>query len=364
MLCDENTLLASEFLKSFRERIYKDRIPVSGSIDLTHRCNLRCIHCYLSGSDVSRVLETPTDRVLGIIDEAADAGCLFLLLTGGEPLLREDFPVIYRHAKMCGMLITVFTNGTLITEEIVRLFSEYPPKTIEISLYGSNSSVYEAITGVSGSYERCMRGIRMLHENGVSMRLKTILMANNKDDFPMIEETARSFNAKFRFDPAIFTRNNGDRSPLELRVEPDYAVEREFSDSQRAESWKDYYLSAKDLPTTERIYSCGAGSTGFHIDAYGNLKPCIMVSHISYNLCNGSFKEGWENVICRIRDKKADIDSRCPACDKRHLCGYCPAFSRLEHGSEYAISDYLCKMGHRRLDKIKETLMEVNIDAG
>ena len=116
-----------EYLRQFGKKVTEQRIPLSGSIDLTHRCNLRCIHCYLGNKEVingKREEELSTTQWISIIDQITDAGCLYLLITGGEPLLRKDFGAIYRHAKTKGLMVTVFTNGTLITDDLLDLFSK------------------------------------------------------------------------------------------------------------------------------------------------------------------------------------------------------------------------------------------------
>jgi len=161
-----------------------------------------------------------TGKVLDIIDEITDAGCLHLLITGGEPLLRDDFPAIYGHAKKRGLLVTIFSNGTLITERVIGMFRELPPHEVEISLYGATAPTYEKITGVPGSYEKCMLGIKLLAENNIKVNLKTILMTLNSHELSEMEKIARGFGARFRFDAAISPCFGGDKTPLKLRVSP------------------------------------------------------------------------------------------------------------------------------------------------
>jgi MoaA/NifB/PqqE/SkfB family radical SAM enzyme len=97
-----------------------------------------------------------TKTIQSLIDDITDAGCLYFLITGGEPLLREDFPTIYQHAKENGLIITIFTNGTLINDKIIALFNEFPPHEVEVSIYGATASVYEKITQVAGSFHKCL----------------------------------------------------------------------------------------------------------------------------------------------------------------------------------------------------------------
>lgn len=354
MTVDCTWLSNEDYLREFNVKAEERRTPLSGSIDLTYRCNLRCIHCYIDRqAAVNGRRETDTARMLSIIDEITDAGCLYLLLTGGEPLLREDFPEVYRYAKNKGLLVTVFSNGTLITDEAVDLFRHDPPRDVEISLYGATRGTYEKITGVGGSYDRCMQGIGKLLSAGVRVRLKTILMSVNSSEFHDIERIAREFGVPFRFDAAIFPRMSGDRAPLDLRVPPEDAVEKEFSDGERLRQWKKYFESSRQKSPGDRLYNCGAGVTGFHIDPYGGLQPCVMAGHIKYDLAEGGFLSGWKGGMSGIRQRKAGRLYKCNGCDKVHLCGACPPFFRLENGAEDICSEYLCSMGGRRLELLR-----------
>lgn len=357
MECTQTEWLSNaDYLRQFNRKVAQLRIPVSGSIDLTHRCNLRCVHCYVgSGADrdESDHQELTTAKLLSIIDEITDAGCLDLLITGGEPLLRRDFGEVFRRAKTNGLLVTVFTNGTLITDEILELFRDLPPRQIEISLYGATAETYEKITGVAGSFECCLKGIRRLLACKLNVKLKTILMTLNRHELFDMERMARDFGVKFRFDAAIFPCLDGDKTPLQLRVPAKEAIEKEFSHKNRLREWQDY-LRGRHGPaaTDDFLYQCGAGVTHFHIDPYGSLWPCLMTTDPTYDLLKGSFLAGWRDVMPRIREKRPGSGYACNACEKKLLCGFCPAFFALENGAEDARSEYLCAMGHSRFQAI------------
>ncbi|MBA4372832.1 MAG: hypothetical protein C0402_08195, partial [Thermodesulfovibrio sp.] len=338
-----------EYLSEFNRKSAELRVPISGSIDLTRRCNLKCLHCYLGTSRRDDTLpEMTAGQICSVIDELADAGCLYLLMTGGEPLLRPDFQDIYRHAKMKGLILTLFTNGTLISDKDLELLMDLPPYVVEISLYGATAATYEKITGVEGSYKKCLAAITRLLENKVPVRLKTILMTCNSHEFFDMETLAKDFGVKFRFDAAIFPAIDGDRSPLGLRVSAADAVEKEFSDRERAMHWREYFNKTQNLPFSGSLYSCGAGLTGFHINASGRLLPCLMTTGISYNLLEGSFLQGWRDVISGIKEKIAAEASACTRCERKSLCGFCPSFFNMENGAEDIRSEYLCAMGNQR----------------
>lgn len=350
-----------QYLDAFNKTLAHDRVPLAGSIELTQKCNLKCMHCYLGGNGCEQELDT--QKWISIINDITDAGCLFLLITGGEPLLRPDFARIYKHAKTRGLLVTVFSNGALVSNSLADLFADMPPQLVEISIYGAKPETHDQITGVPGSFERSLSGARLLLARNTKVTLKTILMKPNRLEFFDMENMAKELGAKFRFDAAIFPCFNGDKRPIDLRVDPEEVVEKDFADPKRQKEWMDYYEKARNFPREDTLYSCGAGLTNFYIDAAGALKPCLMIHHISSDLTKNSFQHAWNNVMPRIFKKNGAGDYACSTCDMRALCDYCPAFFRLENGSETKRSEYLCQTGHYRFSAIKRLRANGEINA-
>jgi radical SAM protein with 4Fe4S-binding SPASM domain len=359
MACNETPWLSNrEFVRQFEKKSGELRIPLKGSLDVTSRCNLNCVHCYLGphpAGEGEKPGEMSTDRIRSVLDQITEAGCLNLLLTGGEPLLRKDFSDIYGHAKRNGMLVTVFSNGTMITDDVVSLLVDLPPQSLEISLYGATEATYEAITRVKGSYKKCWEGIHRLLAAHIPVELKTVLMTMNRDELFTMENMAKALGVAFRFDAAIFPRLNGDRSPVGLRVPPDEVVDKEFADEDRYHQWREFYHRTESFQAEDKLYTCGAGTNTFHIDACGTLKPCLMLTSLAYPLEKGDFLTGWRDVMSLIGMKKPGKGYTCSSCEKSPLCGYCPAFFALENGSEDSSSEYLCGIGSARFERIRET---------
>lgn len=345
-------------MRGLMDKFYQLKVPLSGSLELTKRCNLRCVHCYIPEHRKTSGQEMDTARMLSVLDQITDAGCLYLLITGGEPLIRADFAELYTRAKTNGMFVTVFTNGTTITSEIVNLFKDLPPHTVEITLYGATAPTYERVTQVPGSFERCLSGIRALTAAGFNLKLKTMLMSYNSHELKAMQDIATGFGLKFRYDSGIVPRLDGDMSPTQLRLTPKEAVDVEVSDPERLEALRAYFnKSSSHLPIAEpgaSIFQCGAGIRSFHVDSGGLLQPCMMEDTLSYDLKEGDFLTGWQDVLPTVRDKKASKDFRCSDCEKKSLCGYCPPFFRLEGGSEETCSEYVCDVGTRRFLAIKD----------
>lgn len=360
MDCPQTEFLSNrEYIEIFQRRVNEQRVPLTGSIDLTHRCNLRCIHCYLprKGKETSGRAELNASQWKRLLDEVAAAGCLFLLFTGGEPLLRPDFTEIYLHAKQNGLLATIFTNGTLVSDEHVALLAESPPYRVEISLYGATRATYESITGVPGSFDTCIAGIHRLLDNDILVGLKTVLMKPNLDEFQRMRTMAADLGVKWRSDAGIFPRFDGDRAPLELRVEPKVAVDLEMADDGIVDSWRKFWQRAEGQqpPADPRLYQCGAGIRTFHVDAYGRLQPCLMTPHISADVSAGGFEKAWRNDIAAIQERRIQAGNVCGQCEKKEFCGYCPAFMLLETGDENGYSKHCCEIGKHRYETIVQT---------
>lgn len=135
--------------------------PFYTHFELTYRCNLNCVYCYCLGQG-DKGKELGIDEVKKILDDLKRQGCLQLTLSGGEPLVREDFLEIYAHAKKNGFLTSIFTNGQLFNKEIIKYLVKAPPHSIEITLNGISESTYENITRVKGSFPRVIENIKIL----------------------------------------------------------------------------------------------------------------------------------------------------------------------------------------------------------
>lgn len=341
----------TEFFQQFHQKALQRRVPLGGTLSLSNRCNLQCVHCYL-GRQNDVLEELSTKQWCALLDEIADAGCLYLLLTGGDPFLRKDFATIYTHAKIRGMIVSVFSNGTLVTGSLVDLFRDMPPRLIEISLYGATPETYEAITRVKGSFQKCLQGIEQLLHAHIPVALKTILMTINRHEFYAIEKMAKDYGVDFRFDAGIVPCFDGNRSPLDLRVSVEEVIEKEFSDMQRGQNWYHFHKRMKSVNIDQALYHCGSGRTAFYIGPEGILQPCLMRRSVQYQLIGGDFSTGWQAMLPQIRAKQAMKGKQCHECEKVTLCAYCPAEFELENGSEIIPSEYLCRLGHERFIRI------------
>ncbi len=324
------------------------------TIEITSACNVSCVHCYIPSANPKTELSTA--EVQRILDEMADAGVIWLTITGGEPFLRKDFEEIYLYAKRKGFIITLFSNGILINERVADMLAEWPPFAIEITVHSMNEEIFDEIAKVKGSYKRCMNAIKLLKERGISLRLKTIAMKQNKDDISGVQQFADEIGAEFRFDPQIQPKLDKDREPLNVRLSAQEIVDLDIKHGRIIDDWKylnDRYGSAEPGDPSQ-VYTCGAGISGAYINPQGKLSACLSTQYESYDLRTGSFEEGWSEFLPKVISKKARTENKCATCQLSILCGRCVGLSYLEGHDEEAVVDFLCEVGLLRKRAIEE----------
>jgi radical SAM protein with 4Fe4S-binding SPASM domain len=337
-------------------RVGLQRIPLEASIELTRRCPLTCAHCYnnLPMADrEARSRELTTEEHHRLLDQLADAGCLWLLFTGGEILARPDFLEIYTYAKRKGFLITLFTNGTLVTTRLADALVEWRPFAIEITLYGRTRETYERLTRVPGSYDRCLSGIRLLKERGLPLAVKTVAVSVNKHEiWEMRRFVEEELGLEFRFDAMMTPRIDCSLSPLAVRLRPEEIVELDLGDPRRVRDWNSFaseFIRPQQAPGHEAdVYHCGGGIHGLNVDPAGSLSVCTLSQQSGFDLRAGTLAEGWSGYVAEQRSRQARRVTKCTRCQLKSLCGMCPANAELESGDPETPVEFLCHVAHLR----------------
>jgi radical SAM protein with 4Fe4S-binding SPASM domain len=350
-----------DFSSNLHSQAVARRAPINGTIEVTRRCPLRCLHCYNNlpaGDREARSSELTFDEHCRILDEISNAGCLWLLFTGGEIFVRDDFLDIYTYAKKKGLIVSLFTNGTLIDEHVADTLAEWRPFSIEISIYGRTKETYERITRVPGSYERCLRGIRLLKERNLPLLLKTMVLTINQHEIDEMKRfVEQDLGLEFRYDAMINPRVDGSREGLRLRLTPEEIVALDVRDPVRGEEWR---TLAKRISGTHRgtepsnkLYQCGGGLTSFAVDPYGNMGVCTLSQHNRWDLRRGDFKIGWNEFLFHLRQKKIKRPSKCINCGIKDTCTMCPVNAELENDDPETPVDYFCRIAHLRAYALK-----------
>jgi len=345
--CEIRKIDYENFSERFQDKVEAKGIPLKGQMEITFRCNLKCAHCYVVEDKTKE--ELTFQEITDILDQIHEEGCLWLCLSGGEPLVRKDFLDIYAYAKKKGFLITLFTNGTLITPEIVDYLQEYPPFMIDITLNGITAETYERITRVPGSFPKCLKGINLILERELPLTIKSNGMTLNRDEILKIKKYVMSLKkAKYRYDSLLIPKLDGSKKPCQLRLSPEEVIDIEATDETMQEEWKRYLQSEHELSNPDDLFRCAAGISSFDINPYGELQLCYILRKPIFDLRKGSFREGFYQLFPKIRSAKYQTDSKCKDCKLWYLCPQCPARAELENGNQEAPVDYFCQLAHKR----------------
>lgn len=348
-------------------RLEGRRYPFGAMIELTDRCNLTCIHCYINqpaADRAARARELTTDQVKNILDQMAEAGCLFLTLTGGEALLRPDFPEIYTHARQRGFLITLFTNGTLITPRIADLLADSRPQLVEITLYGATREIYEQVTGIPGSYANCLRGINLLLERKIPLALKTILVSTNVHELSAMRALAADLGVEFRYDGTLWPRLDQTGDQAENQISLQELIDLDRQDPERQKEWsRVLQMFSGQTIRADLVYTCGAGLHSFHVDSMGQMSICTMSRKPAHNLLEMSFSEAW-NRLGALREMHRKLNTICQTCTLGGLCSQCPGWSQVVHGDDETPVELICELAHLRYKEVTERSININQERG
>lgn len=348
-------------------------LPLSGTFELTARCNFDCKMCYIhrrANDAAARQREWSAGRWLALAEECQRAGTLLLLLTGGEPFLRPDFPEIYSGCRRLGMMVSINTNGSLIDDAMVRFLAADPPARVNITLYGASPAAYEALCGDGAAYDRTVRAILGLQAAGVLVKLNFSVTPYNRGDAPAVYQFARDHGlylqaATYMFPPVRAREQcacDCDRLSPEDSAREQLLYDRSrFSVEELRARWEaqlsgvrveDPDRECQELPT-ERI-RCRAGSSTYWVTWDGLLRPCGTMVTPSVSLEQASFADAWQTI--HAARQEILVPAACTACSLKHVCDQCAAMCYAETGAYTGVPTYLCRRTQAYLELIRQAL--------
>ncbi len=294
-------------------------IPLRAAIEITLRCNLRCVHCYNFDRERPRPpvppeAELSDDEILDAIDQLAEAGCLYLAFTGGEALLHPSLPAFLERARERRFVVRIKTNGMLLTPPRVRALAEARVSAVDVSVYGARAATHDAVTARPGSFERTVRGLRHARAAGIALKVNACLVQENVGEVAGMRALAAELGAGFALNPFLSARYDGTRSSLLKRVD-----RQALLDLYRG-PLADVVAEGGYVP--ERSARCACARTNCGISATGEVYPCIGAPVPCGNLRERSFAEIWESspAMRRIRGLRLDDLPDCRGCADRPFC--------------------------------------------
>lgn len=351
---------ATPVLEGLAARAVRKRLPLNAHFDLTYRCNERCVHCYLDHDDHG---ELTTVECLGVLEQLAAAGTLFLTFSGGEIFLRPDLFEILAAARRLHFDISLKSNALLITPARAARLRELGVRRVQISVYSDDPTIHDAITKVPGSFARTIAAIPLLLEQGLKVKIACPLMRQNLLAYRGVMALADRLGVPYILDLTITPMMDGSREPLAHRVASSAllpvmqdpvlnschtrpAAEQKATPEPKLGSAVSSGLESSvydDLP-------CSAGHSSFYISPYGDVLPCVQLPKAAGNLRRQRFTEIWylSAALDEVRSVRNTELPVCSHCEIRKYCERCPGLALVEGGDLSGAYERACELAEQK----------------
>jgi radical SAM protein with 4Fe4S-binding SPASM domain len=365
---DERRFLWYDTTNRMREIATQRKVPLIGALELTVRCNLSCRMCFVrrEGTDPAVVKgELDAAAWLAVARQAFDEGTLFLLLTGGEPLLRPDFWEIYDSLCRMGFFLTLFTNATLVGDREAALFKKRPPSKAVVTLYGASPETYGRVCGDPSAYHRAVAGVRRLVAAGVKTELRATISRDNSGDLAALQDLSEELVGVRKIDTSMMLTlsvRGACTHPAEWRLPPDEMVALGGKDSDcptiRTGEEEDGVTVTRISGAIPReslgkpgLYEslppmyCAGGRCSFWMAWDGRMLPCALMDHPFTRPVQDGFAKAWKGLT--EETDRIPGASECGTCEHRPYCAVCPGRLQAETGSFTETAPYVCEVARR-----------------
>lgn len=357
---------ATALEKSLLNQAALKRVPINGVLELLPLCNMNCDMCYvrLSREEMEKQGRLRTaDEWLEIAKEMQKQGLLFLLLTGGEPLLYPGFKYLYTELQKLGIILTVNSNGTLINEEWAEFFGKHRPRRINITLYGADEKAYQELCHYPEGFGKTINAIRLLRAQGVDVKISGSLTKLNGKDVERMVAIGNDLDVPVRIDtymmPAVRERNKPYN--MQSRLDPVQSAQfciQALKLEMPNETYKQFIEQSIREIESEGIeeevsgcMTCRAGKASCAINWQGEMRPCVILSNPTVNVFETGFERAWKYIVDEV--DKIRTSAKCNACKLKPLCRTCAASALLETGSFEGTPDYMCKYAEESLRLVR-----------
>lgn len=336
-------------------------------LEATARCNLDCRHCAISRPETDKPAkkrEPTVDEIARWASQAAALGATRCLITGGEPFLRKDIHEIYQAVLSKGLLVSFATNATLISGEDVRLLKKFPPREVEVAVFGATREAYERVTRTPGSFAAFKAGLDRLLGGGITVGLKVMVLRSNKHEIAALGDFCRAQAGEaYCFEPHLHLRFDRDEA-RNVSIRAERLSPKEIVRLERSAGAHVVPLDAVcAAPAPEarpgavaagrRVFGCGAGRTSFVIGPSGLVRPCPALHHpdFLYDLRSGSLDDALNRFLPAALSRETDrrgFPDKCGPCPVAALCLRCPARAHLETGRLDLAAEVFCAVAEAR----------------
>lgn len=363
---------ANPLEKRLVDKANRARIPITANFELTPTCNLHCDMCFIR-MEQQEVRQMGGGRTLedwlDIARQLKEMGTLFILLTGGEPMLVPHFQELYTRLREMGFILTINTNGTLINEEIARLFQRLKPRRVNVTLYGAGNETYQRLCRSPHGFDQCMNGLKLLKQYGIDTKMNLSIVRENVEDYPKLLDIARSMDIPAEVNSYMFscTRSTctAKRDIPTMRLDAEQAAQAEmtylrykhgdtFPQYARNLVWQ---LQSHTLQTPGVGLDCRAGKSSCWFDWRGRMTPCCVMETPAVELKDKTVAEAWQTIIGQC--EQLPIHTECKDCSLRSICDVCYAAACHEKQACGNV-DFLCRMSQTKYQALQQMTHEAN----
>lgn len=326
------------FYRAVWEKAFADTIPISGTFELTPRCNFDCRMCYvhLKEDQIPKYgRELNAKEWLQIAREAKDAGTTWLCITGGEPLMHPEFETIWKELSQMGFFITLQTNASLIRGKMTKLLEQYPPRHVKITLYGSSDEVYEKVCQIQNGFTRVDEGIDFLQKLKIPLEIVGTIIKQNETDVYNMMGYVKEKRLGIHITKDIQKATRSDNQKIE---------EERCSEFYNTKQWErlliyreqHYPVDIKELPCT----FCKEHRIGYWITWDGDMRFCSLMDRPNNKVLSEGFSKAWKKLIDYEENLSWPVE--CLSCKANKICLKCPGILNAECGDPEQVGDSFC----------------------
>lgn len=336
--------------QDFFEEYFKGKPQLTNlHIEITSKCNERCVHCYIPHEDKINHIES--DLFYDILEQCKNMRLLHLNISGGEPMLHKSFCDFLRKCNEYNFSVNVLSNLTLLDEEILQEMKKNPLLGVQVSLYSMDSNIHDEITQMKGSFEKTKNAILKLVENDIPLQISCPIMKQNKGCYDEVIKWAQKYNIHVGADSVIIAKYNHTTHNLNCRLSIDEIREminnKAAHDSKYLEQIEMEAEKKKDMTADDFV--CSVCHSSICIADNGNVFPCAgWQDYVVGNIKDTSLSDIWDKSVKvqYLRGLRKNDFPKCIQCPDKEYCTMCMVRNANENpqGNPLVVNEFFCNI--------------------
>lgn len=338
-------------MAEIQKNAYEAGRPIQATFELTPRCGFDCRMCYVHLpvhriSEVGDGRELTGEEWLEIGRQTAEMGVLSLCITGGDPICHPDFKMIWNGLAQLGFQLTLQTNASQLSEEILELLDEYPPELVKITLYGSNDAAYKEVCRIDQGFTKTDAGIQALKERNHNIQLVTTFIKQNKEDVEHIRQYAKDNQLPWYYSASCYPSLRGAESEADTCA---IEIWNEEAAEETSELWNKMKPMQEDIPAK----LCSGYRTSFDICWDGNMRFCLFLNEPHIQVAGRNVETCWTELLDYWENLR--WPEECYSCEYKAQCKRCLAHLACFSGELNKLNQDYCRNARQMIDLKMQT---------